>query len=240
MKRNEKNMIKSFTLIELLVVIAIMAILAAILLPALQKARARGISTQCISNLKQCGAVIQQYSSDYNGYWRTAYNTDHPWYYQLIHQRYFQWPYHKRYTGYANMPIKSCPGEGFDPNAPGSNHCYGMLPNSDGYWGKHYMENAIALQKLPASAILMADSWFNSTQFVNIKALRSGASSAFWFKHNGNANILGVGGHVVSATVHETYALFSDQLRKVESTNYNDGDVTMYYVSKNVRRKYIK
>ena len=78
------------------------------------------------------------------------------------------------------------------------------------------------------------------TQFVNIKALRSGTSSAFWFKHNGNANILGVGGHVVSATVHETYALFSDQLKKVESTNYNDGDVTMYYVSKNVRKKYSK
>lgn len=57
---------RCFTLIELLIVIAIIAILAAMLLPALGKARAAGLRSSCIGNFKQIGAGVTLYRGDFD------------------------------------------------------------------------------------------------------------------------------------------------------------------------------
>ncbi|RYX86420.1 DUF1559 domain-containing protein [bacterium] len=82
----EYNTKPAFTLIELLVAIAIIAILAAILFPVFARARENARRASCISNLKQIGLGVMQYTQDYDETYHNSINTNYSiWWYQAYY-----------------------------------------------------------------------------------------------------------------------------------------------------------
>lgn len=194
---------RHFTLIELLVVIAIIAILAAMLLPALTKARAAAKKTQCLNHHKQWALHFANYTNDFNGTFPIQVdktNTASWDFWNMMLNRYYK--LNVGYTNMASSPISRCPSDPDRSTARRGSYGYNYLwgqRNADGSYTYVVSQIIEAQIKKPSWLILTID----SLRAPDFSAHHSGwASNIPLFYHNDQINMSFVDGHSESLKSH--------------------------------------
>lgn len=228
-----------FTLIEFLIVISIIAILASMLLPALNKARAMALSVKCVSNLRQAGSTQNIYANDNKGWVASPINSNDRIYWQVIASQGYlpSIPLESGIT--LPNPVFRCPDSRLKLIARNS---YGL--RSNGQWTKSFLNIHAAkpiksqtaspfsatstVWQSAAEMIFMGDNLNakyktsptedNFTGHYILEDTGSGSGGAAYphFRHSGKCNILYGDGHVKGILPLE----LGDSLRTPGNWNY--------------------
>ncbi|OGV34349.1 MAG: hypothetical protein A2020_04700 [Lentisphaerae bacterium GWF2_45_14] len=200
---------RKFTLIELLLVISVIALLAAMLLPALRNAKLKAIQIKCIGNLKQCGVALFQYAGDNRELLPSSIDT--------IDGNTVCWSASLALNGYTppqkiGLPsIYVCPGQEPKTWTSSGMLTYGLWFGSATYGVLSNYENApryhLLLSKLPPGRGIAADSirattdTFTQSYMITSGTgimLDAGSDRIIHLRHLKRGNLLFADGHCSS------------------------------------------
>ena len=208
---------KRFTLIELLVVIAIIAILAGMLLPALNSARERGRASKCISNMKNFSLMFFMYADEYGGFFPDRVHigkvsqdgsgggTMDAYYWQNLLIQIYQGVRTARRSRLTYCPSEKIPEGNWVGTFYGANNNiisgYDKNKTEAQNWMRRDPGKVGSFPK-PAKTALLVENYGHGDYYLNVtydpSAANTSSARAANFRHNKKCNVAFVDGHVAA------------------------------------------